>query len=500
MSSSIQEVLKLSKEAASFHSLDSHQECTNRLGLLRQKLLEIDRNELDSSVIWNLTAIIKGEQLKWTDSSTALTDSLETAAQSLFCLRNAFVNCSRIQLMVAETDELREILLACVKWVFYSGQGKSFDTAGSEEKEDGCGIPSLYAKTSQLAVASITCLGNLVAANTETRKIMWPYLQPQIREMLGYHEESVSYLSAMVIFNCILEKRLREELCKCDEIDNVISDLLTLYMNGETSSEKALCFVLYTLEVLLCCEGQVNNTWKGLSGKQQLLVLDILSSILEGKSGSKCGSLSPSSVTYLLGIFKNEADKILRTLTRELEDHTALVIVRLLNFLCSLAASEYWSPTLREDTSLLITVVSLLQCLNDIGGVEENGFSRLGLDELPDEEKLVEAETHPAYGFKRDMIRLIANLVYRHKANQDTVREMGGITLVLESSQFDARNPAIKEVAIYAIRNLLEGNLENQEIVKKLEYRGSAENQAMRISQEDEMVVIQGSSNSDDQL
>lgn len=32
-------------------------------------------------------------------------------------------------------------------------------------------------------------------------------------------------------------------------------------------------------------------------------------------------------------------------------------------------------------------------------------------------------EKHPAYGLRRNLIRLIGNLAYRHKDNQDKVRE-----------------------------------------------------------------------------
>lgn len=36
---------------------------------------------------------------------------------------------------------------------------------------------------------------------------------------------------------------------------------------------------------------------------------------------------------------------------------------------------------------------------------------------------MARAEGHPAFGFKCDLIRLIASLVYRNPANQDLVRE-----------------------------------------------------------------------------
>eukprot|EP00026_Physarum_polycephalum_P016571 Phypoly_transcript_17506.p1 GENE.Phypoly_transcript_17506~~Phypoly_transcript_17506.p1 ORF type:complete len:117 (-),score=28.70 Phypoly_transcript_17506:265-615(-) len=63
---------------------------------------------------------------------------------------------------------------------------------------------------------------------------------------------------------------------------------------------------------------------------------------------------------------------------------------------------------------------------------------------------------------------LIANLTYNNKGNQDEVRELGGVELVLNHCNIDDTNPFIREWAIYAIKNLLEGNPENQEIVRGL--------------------------------
>lgn len=52
---------------------------------------------------------------------------------------------------------------------------------------------------------------------------------------------------------------------------------------------------------------------------------------------------------------------------------------------------------------------------------------------------------------------------------------MDGLLLILESSKFDARNPLIKEASIFALRNLLEGNTENQQRIKELRMDGVVE-------------------------
>ena len=92
-------------------------------------------------------------------------------------------------------------------------------------------------------------------------------------------------------------------------------------------------------------------------------------------------------------------------------------------------------------------------------------------------------EANPVFGFKRDLVRLIGNMCWRHKKNQDTVsvrfmtltietisfpfcsyvyslfyllsnqvREIDGIPLLLDCSPIDANNPIMTQWVIFAIR------------------------------------------------
>uniref|UniRef100_A0A672H4S1 Ataxin 10 n=1 Tax=Salarias fasciatus TaxID=181472 RepID=A0A672H4S1_SALFA len=60
------------------------------------------------------------------------------------------------------------------------------------------------------------------------------------------------------------------------------------------------------------------------------------------------------------------------------------------------------------------------------------------------------------------------------------VRELEGIPLILDNCNIDSNNPFISQWAIFAIRNLLENNVQNQELVASLERRGKADYSALR--------------------
>jgi ataxin-10 len=66
---------------------------------------------------------------------------------------------------------------------------------------------------------------------------------------------------------------------------------------------------------------------------------------------------------------------------------------------------------------------------------------------------------------KRDLVRLLGILCHQTRAVQDRVRMCGGIPVVMNQCVVDERNPFLREHAIFALRNLLAGNLDNQAVV-----------------------------------
>lgn len=81
----------------------------------------------------------------------------------------------------------------------------------------------------------------------------------------------------------------------------------------------------------------------------------------------------------------------------------------------------------------------------------------------------------PYKGFRRDIVAVIGNCVYRRKHAQDEMRERNGILLLLQQCVIDEDNPFLREWGIWTVRNLLEGNAENQRVVAELEVQGSVD-------------------------
>ena len=96
-------------------------------------------------------------------------------------------------------------------------------------------------------------------------------------------------------------------------------------------------------------------------------------------------------------------------------------IPQLLELLCAWTTSEDSSEiraAVQSDTSLLIDAVYLLRMAHELGSKVDAFRPVRKLSEL--DEAAVAA--NPVFGFKRDLVRLIGNMCWRHKKNQDMVR------------------------------------------------------------------------------
>uniref|UniRef100_G1U6L4 Ataxin-10 n=1 Tax=Oryctolagus cuniculus TaxID=9986 RepID=G1U6L4_RABIT len=85
-----------------------------------------------------------------------------------------------------------------------------------------------------------------------------------------------------------------------------------------------------------------------------------------------------------------------------------------------------------------------------------------------------------AEGFKSHLIRLIGNLCYKIKDNQDKVNELDGIPLILDSCRIDDNNLFLTQWVVYAIRNLTEDNVQNQDVIAKMEDQGLADTSLLK--------------------
>jgi len=108
--------------------------------------------------------------------------------------------------------------------------------------------------------------------------------------------------------------------------------------------------------------------------------------------------------------------------------------------------------------------------LNETGGAPE-ATELLGTSYTP-EQMHDEPADFEWRNLKKLCVLVLSSLVWKNRRLQDQVRDFGGIPTILSCCKYDEHNPYIREHAIMCLRFMLEGNRENQDVVKDLQEQG----------------------------
>ncbi|KYQ90098.1 ataxin-10 [Tieghemostelium lacteum] len=137
------------------------------------------------------------------------------------------------------------------------------------------------------------------------------------------------------------------------------------------------------------------------------------------------------------------------------------------------------AKSLKNDDNQLNTILCKKGLLAICIGSLHGNYSSADLVD-GQQQKQQHKESDEGSGFKKELIRIIGNLAYKNKNNQDEIRELGGIEIILNHCRFDPSNPYIREWSIFAIRNLCDENLQNQQLIQNLKMQGVAKNEELQ--------------------
>ncbi|XP_045320490.1 ataxin-10 isoform X5 [Leopardus geoffroyi] len=223
----------------------------------------------------------------------------------------------------------------------------------------------------------------------------------------------------------------------------------------------------------------VKAMYAKMSNQERVTLLDLMIAKLVGDEPLTKDDIPVflSHAELIASTFVNQCKIVLKlTSEQHADDEEALATIRLLDVLCEMTANTDLLSYLQVFPGLLERVIDLLRLIHVAGNDTANIFSTSGC---------VKAEgdvSNVAEGFKSHLIRLIGNLCYKNKDNQDKVNELDGIPLILDSCSIDDSNPysftplpVLTQWVVYAIRNLTEDNSQNQDLIAKMEQQGLAD-------------------------
>ncbi|XP_067907371.1 ataxin-10 isoform X3 [Heterodontus francisci] len=242
------------------------------------------------------------------------------------------------------------------------------------------------------------------------------------------------------------------------------------------------------------CPDLVAAMYTKLNNQERVIVLDLLSAKLSEILGSPVGSdeltVPVRMMQFLAGCFLEKCKAVLKfTSTTDAEDEEALIVVRLLDILCETTSNHEKFSYLQNSPGLVEAVVELLYQTHLAGKQSRNVFS------VSQSLSFTRHISHPAVGFKAHLIHLIGNLCYNNHENQDKVRELGGISLILDNCSIDDNNPFVSQWAVFAIRILTEQNMQNQEVISQMTRQGVADsamlsNMGLQIEERDGKLYV----------
>lgn len=305
---------------------------------------------------------------------------------------------------------------------------------------------------------------------------MWSIYIHQMKHWLQMDCEKLTNHTCLFINNCLLtQTRVFPEFL--DNYHNVEILQTVVRMCGAHDID----FGLLAVEKMLMVEDLFFKLFNTFGVKERMYVLEVMRTRLNDWERKLSGhtappkSLPPAHKSNLSFI----CDQVIKGKTQfeKLKDKeakgdvTLLELTKMLEVLSKATAFDVFER-MSDERDFLSFTVGLLKNIHDWGKSGKNMLSRV--DKADKAAELDVDQEHPGYLLRRDLVRIIGNVCYQHKENQDLVRALGGIPLVLEQAVIDDRNPFITQWTEMAVRNLCEGNLENVKTIKDLKIQGIA--------------------------
>lgn len=320
----------------------------------------------------------------------------------------------------------------------------------------------------------IQFLGNLAVGNQMCKDDIWQLTFPHLLlQLLCVADEKAVNYTSMVLHTCLDEAKV-ETLAEPQNIQLALRVMELCRTHPDLDWT-----VLIATQHFLQSPALVESMYSGMSHHDRVTLLELLLAQLREEDSEECG-IHSGVACFLASSFQEACGAVLTLATGSASSDTvlqeALTVISLLDGLCEMTSGRKQFMFLQDHPDLLVNTVELLEQVHAIGKASKNIFSA-AQNFSGDGDS---SSFSPVISFKAHLIRLIGNLCHNNTNNQNKVRELGGITLILDNCNIDSNNPFISQWAIFTIRNLLEHNTQNQEVVASLERRGTADYSALR--------------------
>ncbi|TKC36549.1 hypothetical protein EI555_013535 [Monodon monoceros] len=255
-------------------------------------------------------------------------------------------------------------------------------------------------------------LGNIASRNEDSQSIVWMHAFPELfLSCLNHPDKKIVAYSSMILFTSLNSERMKE----LEENLNIAIDVIEAH---QKQPESEWPFLIITDHFLKSPE-LVKVMYAKMSNQERVTLLDLMIAKIMGDEPLSKDEIPVflSHAELIASTFVDQCKTVLKlTSEQHAEDEEALATIRLLDVLCEMTANTDLLGYLQVFPGLLERVIELLRVIHAAGSDTMNIFSTCAR---------MKAEgdvSHMAEGFKSHLIRLIGNLCYKSKDNQDKVR------------------------------------------------------------------------------
>ncbi|XP_043943171.1 ataxin-10 [Protopterus annectens] len=321
-------------------------------------------------------------------------------------------------------------------------------------------------------------LGNAASGNRESQDCIWKHAFPSLfLNYLNHADEKASAYCSMVLYSCLDDQKLKDLQNNANGLNVALSAVRVC--GKQPDLDWAIWIVT---DYFLTSPELVEAIYSRMTSQERIFFLELIIAKLGEK---KCGTDAISAntdiplklVEFLAHCFQENCKAVLCFAADAAanENEEALVVVRLLDCLCEISSCHEKYECLQTQPGLLEDAIEILQQTHLIGKLGGNVFS------ISHSPSRVEQVLHPAEGFKAHVIRLIGNLCYRNRENQDRIYlAFVSFNSLKLFNVFLNSYKVMNQWAVFAIRNLTEHNRENQEVISKMDRLGLADTSFLR--------------------
>lgn len=228
-------------------------------------------------------------------------------------------------------------------------------------------------------------------------------------------------------------------------------------------------------------EGEDTESKDDQFSSEQAFLLQILSEIINERIEDV--TVSKDVALFVYGIFKKSTGVLEHAARGKSGLPTGVTAVDILGYsltilrdICARDSARGNAEDANDVVDVLLSYGLIELLLIVLGDLEPPAIIRKGIRQSENQDGASSSSKPCPYkGFRRDIVALIGNCGYRRKHAQDELRNRNGVLLLLQQCVTDEDNPFLREWGIWSVRNMLEGNEENQKVVSELQLQGSAD-------------------------